>query len=123
MFHFSGALFWRFGLLPQELLLFGYTLPLTLSLFRLTCDGLLADADAVAKIRSRRYDVAVMDLVGSQCALALAEDMGVPVVGFWASSPVGMELEASGRLKKCVLYIWILLQTQKYLPLTRSLQP
>ena len=65
-------------------------------------------------IRSQEYDVAVTDMVRSRMIdyacithtslmkilnsgpLALADDLGIPMVGFSASAPVGPEFEATG---------------------------
>ena len=41
-------------------------------------------------IRSQHYDVAIVDLIQNECMHALPVSMGVPVVGFWMTLPIGM---------------------------------
>ena len=47
----------------------------------------------------RRYDAAIFDLKTGEAALHLAQSVGAPIVGFWASSPIGHELEASSNVQ------------------------
>ena len=61
------------------------------------CESLLGDREALSVIRSKHYDVAIMDLMSSMCPSALAHSMGVPMIGFVAASPTGVELEATGK--------------------------
>ncbi len=55
---------------------------------RLYCDALLGNRAVLDRLRSQRFDASVMDLMYCECSIVLMADMGVPVVGFWAASPV-----------------------------------
>ena len=61
------------------------------------CESLLGDREVLSLLRSKHYDVAVMDLMSSMCPSALAHSMSVPIIGFVAASPTGVELEATGK--------------------------
>ncbi len=39
-------------------------------------------------LHSQDFDAATMDLLYGECSLTLASTMDIPIVGFWASSPV-----------------------------------
>lgn len=59
------------------------------------CENFLGNRQLVNLLRSTHFDVAVVDLIQNECQLALVVDMGLPVVGFWLSLPVGLEMEAT----------------------------
>ncbi len=86
-------LLWDYGL--------GYDFPLhirpdgPLLLYRAQCDALLGNRALMRRLRATKFDVAVIDLVYNECGLALAHELGLPVVGFWASSPAGLEIETT----------------------------
>ena len=51
---------------------------------------LLSDDALLDYIRASHYDVAIVDLIQNECMLALPVSMGVPVVGFWMTLPIGI---------------------------------
>ena len=50
------------------------------------CDRMLGDTNLLYKLRREKYDVVLVDLHYNECAMALAHELGVPVVGFWGFS-------------------------------------
>ena len=40
----------------------------------------------VEELLDEKFDVAIIDLMYNECGLALAYDLGVPSVGYWAFS-------------------------------------
>ena len=40
----------------------------------------------VEELLDEKFDVAIIDLMFNECGLALAHDLGVPSVGYWAFS-------------------------------------
>jgi hypothetical protein len=57
------------------------------------CHALLGNEDLMAELASTHFDAAIVDFVYNECGLALAQHLGVPTVGFWASSPAGLHME------------------------------
>ena len=51
-------------------------------------------ADIHDTLKKNKYDVVIVDLAYNECALALAYNLGVPVVGFWAMSPSSGTVES-----------------------------
>ena len=51
---------------------------------------LLSDDALLDYIRASHYDVAIVDLIQNECMLALPVSMGVPVVAFWVTIPIGI---------------------------------
>ena len=47
---------------------------------------------ALTHLRATHFDAAAMDLLYGECSLALANELDIPVVGFWGSSPVSGQL-------------------------------
>lgn len=56
------------------------------------CDNLLG-AELPALLRPAAFDVAVVDLIYNECGLALAHQLGIPALGYWAFSLAGGEQE------------------------------
>ena len=59
------------------------------------CRDFFSNTAVLDYLRSSHYDVAIVDLIQNECMLALPVSMGVPVVGFWMTLPIGLELEYS----------------------------
>ena len=53
----------------------------------------LSNTAVIDYIRSQHYDVAIVDLIQNECMHALPVSMGVPVVGFWLTLPIGILLD------------------------------
>ena len=53
------------------------------------CDQLFSDGPLLEQLRATNFSVAIVDLMGSHCNLALAKHLGIPVIGFWNSVPFG----------------------------------
>lgn len=47
------------------------------------CASLLGSPILLQLLRERRYTVAVVDLLGNDCGVALARVLGIPVLGSW----------------------------------------
>ncbi|XP_037078819.1 UDP-glucuronosyltransferase 2B10-like [Pollicipes pollicipes] len=60
-------------------------------MFKGYCQTLLDDQQLFHKLQQKHFDVALIDLMGNGCGLALAHKLGVPVVGFWVISFTGPE--------------------------------
>ena len=55
-------------------------------LFHEFCNDLLGDKKRIEKLRMQKFDVVLVDLIYNECGLALAHELGVPTVGYWAFS-------------------------------------
>ena len=55
------------------------------------CEQLFGNEKLMAQLRGTKFDVAIVDIVYNECGLALARDLGLPVVGYWAFSFSGCE--------------------------------
>ena len=53
------------------------------------CDQLFSDGPLLEQLREANFSVAIVDLMGSSCNLALARHLGIPVIGFWNSVELG----------------------------------
>ena len=53
------------------------------------CEQLFGNADLMARLTEARFDVAVVDLIYNECGLALARNLDLPAVGYWAFSFAG----------------------------------
>jgi glucuronosyltransferase len=93
MFIFDQMLDWKYALNLMENFVRMPSNPW--AYYSAYCDSFLGNHDLVSHLRSMHFDVAIVDLVQHECALALVVDMGVPVVGFWLTTPIGLEMEAT----------------------------
>ncbi|XP_053635368.1 UDP-glucuronosyltransferase 2A3-like [Cherax quadricarinatus] len=57
------------------------------------CKALLGDLPLRHHLRLQRFHVAVVDIIYNECGLALAHDLGVPSVGYWAFTLAGGEAQ------------------------------
>jgi len=48
------------------------------------CHALLSNMELFNQLKAKKYKVAVIDLIGNECGLALLHNLGVPAVGYWA---------------------------------------
>jgi hypothetical protein len=48
------------------------------------CNQILGDDNLHQKLKEEKYDIVLVDLIYNECSLALAHELGVPVVGYWA---------------------------------------
>jgi hypothetical protein len=48
------------------------------------CDQILGDPKLMRKMKEEKYDVVIVDLIFNGCSMAVAHELGVPAVGFWA---------------------------------------
>ncbi|KAK8741965.1 hypothetical protein OTU49_002041, partial [Cherax quadricarinatus] len=55
------------------------------------CRTLLGDLPLRRHLRLQHFHVAIVDLIYNECSLALAHDLGVPSVGYWAFTFAGGE--------------------------------
>ncbi|XP_071539169.1 UDP-glucuronosyltransferase 2A3-like [Panulirus ornatus] len=55
------------------------------------CSTLLGDLPLRHHLQQQRFHVAIVDLIYNECSLALAHDLGVPAVGYWAFTFAGGE--------------------------------
>ncbi|XP_069186025.1 UDP-glucuronosyltransferase 2B1 isoform X2 [Procambarus clarkii] len=55
------------------------------------CLTLLGDRDLARRLRAANFTLAVVDIIGNECSLALAHALRLPVVGFWGFSFQGGE--------------------------------
>ena len=53
------------------------------------CDQLFSDGPLLEELREANFSVAIVDLMGSNCNLALARHLDIPVIGFWNSVELG----------------------------------
>ena len=53
------------------------------------CRDFFSNTAVLDYIRSSHYDVAIVDLIQNECMLSIPVSMGVPVVGFWMTLPIG----------------------------------
>ncbi|XP_069186026.1 UDP-glucuronosyltransferase 1A8 isoform X3 [Procambarus clarkii] len=60
------------------------------------CLTLLGDRDLARRLRAANFTLAVVDIIGNECSLALAHALRLPVVGFWGFSFQGGESRAAG---------------------------
>ena len=56
------------------------------------CETLFTDVKLIEDLRSRNFTVALVDLIGNECSLALAHHLGIPVLGFWGFTLQGSEV-------------------------------
>ncbi len=59
------------------------------------CRSFLGNTALMARLRAEHFDVAIVDMLQNECMQALAVDLGLPVVAFWMSQPMGMEMEGT----------------------------
>ncbi|XP_050724390.1 UDP-glucuronosyltransferase 2A3-like isoform X3 [Eriocheir sinensis] len=55
------------------------------------CRTLLEDLPLRHHLRQQEFHVAIVDLIYNECSLALAHDLGVPAIGYWAFTFAGGE--------------------------------
>ncbi|XP_042212020.1 UDP-glucuronosyltransferase 1A9-like [Homarus americanus] len=60
------------------------------------CLTLLGDVQLIRRLRRANFSLALVDIIGNECSLALAHSLGLPVVGFWGFSFQGGESRAAG---------------------------
>ncbi|XP_042877104.1 UDP-glucuronosyltransferase 2A3-like [Penaeus japonicus] len=61
---------------------------LTISAF---CKSLLEREQLREDLRNEQFDIAIVDVIYNECSLALAHDLGLPSVGYWAFTFSGGE--------------------------------
>lgn len=59
------------------------------------CRIIYSNQALMEHLRGSHFDVAVVDLITNECMLALPASMGIPVVGFWVTLPVGGTMEGT----------------------------
>ncbi|XP_045102512.1 UDP-glucuronosyltransferase 2A3-like isoform X2 [Portunus trituberculatus] len=55
------------------------------------CRTLLEDVPLRRHLQQQKFHVALVDLIYNECSLALAHDLGIPAVGYWAFTFAGGE--------------------------------
>lgn len=55
------------------------------------CRSLLGRESLREDLRGQKFDIAIVDLIYNECSLAVAHDLGVPIIGYWAFTFVGGE--------------------------------
>ncbi|XP_069955893.1 UDP-glucuronosyltransferase 2B1 isoform X2 [Cherax quadricarinatus] len=60
------------------------------------CITLLGDSALLRRLQRANFTLAVVDIIGNECSLALAYTLHLPVIGFWGFSFQGGESRAAG---------------------------
>ena len=69
------------------------------------CRDFFSNTAVLDYIRSSHYDVAIVDLIQNECMLSIPVSMGVPVVGFWMTLPIGeIHIGSKRRDLGCVIH-------------------
>ena len=86
-----------------------------------------SDTAVLDYIRSNHYDVAIVDLIQNECMMSIPVSMGVPVVGFWMTLPLGtyrdgqtrgpkLSHSLSRRISRNLAHFFLAMLTHRALP-------